>query len=153
MMIATSKSKERVKAGEVFTPATTVFEMILQPWIRDVISDLDKTVLDPACGQGQFSCTELFFKMFFNLDKLDDSNALRALYSLKAIDIRKDNVAECKKHLLETFDQAYYYLLGKPTSDELFYLAYCIVDNIVIQGDSLMMQEWAAEESGQQKLF
>lgn len=153
-MTANSKSKERVRGGEVFTPATTVFEMILLPDLRDVISDIDKTILDPAAGQGQFPCTELFLKMFFNLDKLNDENCLRILKSIYGIELRKDNLNECHLHMLETFRKSYEYLTNKPCPIELFIKAGLIIKHNIIQGDALkIMQEWTDKKSVQPTLF
>ena len=93
MMPVTDKiSKERVaKFAEVFTPPGTVFFMILQDGIRACVADVDKTIFDPACGHGQFPCSELVWKMFFGLERLDEDFILRALKSLHGVDIQRRN--------------------------------------------------------------
>lgn len=49
-----SKSKDRIKqTGEVFTPSELVNE-ILDKIPTDLIIDSEKTIVDPACGNGQF---------------------------------------------------------------------------------------------------
>lgn len=49
-----SKSKNRIKqTGEVFTPTELVNE-ILNKLPADIINNKEKTVVDPACGNGQF---------------------------------------------------------------------------------------------------
>ena len=132
-----NKSKERQHAGEVFTPATTVFEMVLNPNIRDVVISSTSGCLDPCAGQGQFPCAVLFWRLFFNLDRLTDEFMLTALDNINAIDIREDNVQECKEHLLQTFIQTYEYLLEtKPTVD-LILRAKSIINKNVLQGDFL----------------
>ena len=66
MMTLDRISKERAnKFAEVFTPPGVVFEMILQDGIRACLADVDKTMFDPTCGEGQFPCSELVWKMFF----------------------------------------------------------------------------------------
>ena len=53
-----------------------------------------KTVLDPACGDGQFLVAVKWYKVFaFNMSEDD---ALKDIYG---VDIMRDNVDLCKKRL------------------------------------------------------
>ncbi|MBR1645161.1 MAG: SAM-dependent DNA methyltransferase [Selenomonadaceae bacterium] len=151
MMPVTDKlSTERVKKfAEVFTPPGVVFSMILQDGIRSCVADVDKTILDPAVGHGQYPCGELVWKMFFGLDRLNEEFVLRAIKSLHAIDIQPASVEIAKQHMIKTACDAYKFFTGKEftrTDD-----ARKILDENFICGDSLkIMRDWAAP---QQKLF
>ena len=150
MPVADKISKENVaNFAEVFTPPGVVFEMILQDGIRSCIADVDKTILDPACGHGQFPCAELVWKMFFGLDKLSEDFVLRALKSLYGIDIQPDSIEKTKNHLIQTACDAYKFFTGDEftRTDE----ARKILDENFICGDSLkIMRKWADR---QQSLF
>ncbi|MBQ4495146.1 MAG: hypothetical protein II968_05200 [Selenomonadaceae bacterium] len=141
MMTYATRGKEKSHA-EVFTPAGIVFDMILQDGLRPVLMDVQKTILDPAVGEGQFPCAELVWKMFYNLDTLDEATALLALDSLYGIDIQASSVAKAREHLLLTIRDAYKFFTGKEftRTDE----ARAIVDERIIIGDSLkIMRQWA----------
>ncbi len=142
MTYATASKDNASKFAEVFTPAGVVFEMILQEDLRDCLQGLDKTMLDPAVGEGQFPCAELVWKMFYNLDDLDAATALLALDSLYGIDIQAASVAKAREHLLLTISDAYKFFTGKEftRTDE----ARAIVEERIIVGDSLkIMRQWA----------
>lgn len=90
----TRKSKKRIKqTGEVFTPDWLVKEVInkspLELW-----TDPAKTMIDPACGSGNF-LVEMYKKKIVN-----GSSPLQALRTLYGIDIMPDNIQECRKRLL-----------------------------------------------------
>ncbi|MBR4032567.1 MAG: hypothetical protein IKP64_14145 [Selenomonadaceae bacterium] len=141
MMTYGTRGKEKSHA-EVFTPAGVVFEMILADGIRPLLQDVDKTILDPAVGQGQFPCAELVWKLFFAIDSLDEVKALRALKSLYGIDIQPSSVATTREHLLQTLCDAFNFFTGKKFSR--LNVARMIVDDNFICGDSLkIMKQWA----------
>ena len=150
MMPVDTISKEQVaKFAEVFTPPGVVFYMILQDGIRACVADVDQTILDPACGHGQFPCAELVWKMFFGLDNLSENFVLRAIKSLHGIDIQATSVETTKNHLIQTACDAYKFFTGNEftrTDD-----ARKILDENFICGDSLkIMHEWSDR---QQSLF
>lgn len=153
MMPLATISKSQVKNhAEVFTPVGVVFEMILQDGIRPLLQDIDKTILDPAVGHGQFPCAELVWKLFYSIDRLDEETALRALASLYAIDIQPQSVAFAKNHLKATLADAYKFFTDKdfPMSD-LEPTVNQILDTNIICGDSLkIMNAWL---NPQQSLF
>lgn len=123
--------------------------MILQQGMRDCVKGLDKTMLDPATGEGQFSCCELVWKMFFNLDTLNEETVLRALRSLYAIDIQSASVAKAKEHMLATIRDAYKFFTGKEFTE--LETAKKMLDENFIVGDSLkIMKQWSDK---QQSLF
>lgn len=91
------KSKKRVKDyGEVYTPQWLVKDMIA----FTPASIPDKTVLEPACGNGNFLVEILS-------QKLDNSKDIKEAYislnSLYGIDIQEDNVLECRENLCSLF--------------------------------------------------
>lgn len=95
-MSGLDRMSERVKkTGEVFTPTELVVE-ILQNLLEqnpDVFAP-GKTVLDPACGDGQFLVPVKWYKVLqYNLS---ENEALNDLYG---VDIMRDNVDLCKKRL------------------------------------------------------
>ena len=146
-------SKHNVKKfGEVFTPPGVVFEMILQDGIRPMLQDVDKTILDPATGHGQFPCSELVWKMFYNIDRLDEETTLRALNSLFAIDLQPQSVNIAKNHLKATLADSFKFFTGKdfPMSD-LEPLIDNILDKNFFTGDAIkIMNGWL---NPQQSLF
>jgi len=88
-----TREQYRVKAtGEVFTPTELVIEICQQLDIDQFAPG--KTVVDPACGDGQFLIVALGIKMFhFGMSRED---ALKDIYG---VDIMRDNVDLCKRRL------------------------------------------------------
>ncbi len=92
-MAGVARTVARVRAtGEVFTPAMLVIE-ILQ------YTDLDlfvagKTVLDPACGDGQFLVAAKWIKVYHH--GMTEADAIKDLYG---VDIMRDNVDLCRRRL------------------------------------------------------
>lgn len=88
-----SRDEYRIKAtAEIFTPTDLVIDMLQK-------TDLDcflpgKTVLDPACGDGQFLCAIKWIKIIIH--KMTEFDALHDIYG---VDIMRDNVDLCKKRL------------------------------------------------------
>ncbi len=126
--------------NEIFTPAGLCFEMIMYKEVRECLQ-VDKTILDPAVGEGQFPCAELVMKMFYNVERLDEETALRALKSLYGIDIQAASVEKARAHLLLTLQDAYRFFTGKEFMrlDE----AKEIVEENMIVGDSFkLIPEW-----------
>ncbi len=92
-MHGVERTVERVRAtGEVFTPTALVLEM-LQGLPLDALGP-GKTVLDPACGDGQFLVAAKWVKVL--LHGMSESAALVDLYG---IDIMRDNVELCLRRL------------------------------------------------------
>lgn len=142
MMTYCQVSKEQVKKhAQIFTPAGLCFEMILQDGIRETVQGVDKTILDPAVGEGQFPCAELVMKLFYNVERLDEELALRALKSLYGIDIQAWSVERARAHLLLTLCDAYRFFTGKEFSR--LDVAKEIVEENIIVGDSFkLLKEW-----------
>ena len=87
------RDEYRVKVtAEVFTPTDLVIRML-----RECGADKfapGKTVLDPACGDGQFLVAVKWVKVLFH--GMTESEALIDIYG---IDLMRDNVDLCKKRL------------------------------------------------------
>ena len=87
------RGEYRIKeTAEIFTPTNLVIDMLQK-------TDLDcflpgKTVLDPACGDGQFLCAIKWIKILIH--KMTEFDALQDIYG---VDIMRDNVYLCKKRL------------------------------------------------------
>ena len=127
------------KNSTVYSSAGLCFQMLLYPEVRDCLQ-FDKTILDPAVGEGQFPCAALVLKFFYNLEQLDEDSALRALKSLYGIDLA--GVDKAKQHLRQTLADAFKYFTGREFSRWLE--ADIILDENFLQGDSFkLLKLWA----------
>ena len=92
-MSGIDRMTERVKkTGEIFTPTWLVIDILKK-------SDLNtfgpgKTVIDPACGDGQLLVPVKWLKVLHH--GMTEENALKDIYG---VDIMRDNVDLCKKRL------------------------------------------------------
>lgn len=95
-MSGVDRESDRVKAtGEVYTPTELVIE-IMQKMVEndpDVFAP-GKTVIDPACGDGQFLVPVKWYKVFVH--GMTEEEALNDIYG---IDIMPDNVEVCLRRL------------------------------------------------------
>ena len=92
-MSGVDRMTDRVKeTGEVFTPTDLVIEIVQQQGVDKLAPG--KTVLDPACGDGQFLVVAMWVKVLHHgmteLDALDD---------IYGVDIMRDNVDLCRARL------------------------------------------------------
>lgn len=90
------KSKERVKKfGEVFTPAWLVKKMcdMLDAENDGHAFDIEKTVLEPCCGTGNFA-VEIIGRKLEKCKTPEDART--AVASYYTIEIQEDNVLECR---------------------------------------------------------
>ena len=94
-MSGIDRMTERVKkTGEIFTPTWLVIDILKK-------SDLDtfgpgKTVIDPACGDGQLLVPVKWLKVLHH--GMTEEEALKDIYG---VDLMRDNVDLCKKRLGE----------------------------------------------------
>ena len=92
-MSGIDRDEYRVKVtAEVFTPTDLVIRMIRECGVDKFTPG--KTVLDPACGDGQFLVAVKWIKVLFH--GMTESEALNDIYG---IDLMRDNVDLCKKRL------------------------------------------------------
>ena len=132
------KSRERVnKFAEVYTPMRIVRDMC--DMMPDVWESIDKTFLEPACGNGNF-LAEIFerkLKLYKGV-----SDGVLALSCIYGIDIQQDNVEESRQRLFDMFVTSF------PSAclrDVL--AAEMILERNIICGDSLKIMAKLAEGS------
>ena len=92
-MSGVDRMTDRVKeTGEVFTPTDLVIEILMG--MPTSMFAPGKTVIDPACGDGQFLVAVKWLKVIeFNMSQ---DEALEDIYG---VDIMRDNVDLCKRRL------------------------------------------------------
>lgn len=96
------KSKSRVtRFGEVFTAEREVKAMC-DLISEEMYSDITKTFLEPACGEGVFLIEILKRKFAYCKNEYD---GLRALNSLYGIDIQRDNVSITCRNLVALYKE------------------------------------------------
>ena len=87
------RDKQRIQStAEHFTPTDLVLEMIERTGVERF--GPGKTVLDPACGDGQFLMAVKCVKVYMH--QMSEQEALQDIYG---VDIMRDNVDLCKKRL------------------------------------------------------
>ena len=137
-----TKSKERVKKfAEVYTPVHIVKAMcdMLGDENPEAWAVLDKTFLEPACGNGNF-LVEIFERKLKLCNNVQDG--LLALRCIYGIDILQDNVEESRQRLFDMFVNAF---PSAAVRDVM--VAEMILENNIICGDSpKIMRQWAEEE-------
>jgi 2-polyprenyl-3-methyl-5-hydroxy-6-metoxy-1,4-benzoquinol methylase len=119
MDINEERNKRKKQTGEVFTPEWLVKDMI-NKIPEEVWKDPTKTVLEPACGNGNF--VEWIVRK-----KIECGSTIeQAIDTTYAIDLMEDNVAETKKRVKRL-------ILEFGGSKDLF----SILDNHIKQGNTL----------------
>jgi SAM-dependent methyltransferase len=92
-MTGVERTVERVRAtGEIFTPTPLVIEMLREVDLERLAPG--RTVLDPACGDGQFLAAAKWIKVV-HFGATEDA----ALADLYGVDIMRDNVDLCRRRL------------------------------------------------------
>lgn len=133
------KSKERVKNfAEVYTPSFIVKEMcdMLDKENDFQAFSIDKTFLEPACGNGNFLVEILERKL---KECKNEKDGLKALNSIFGIDIQADNVEESRERLLKIFTEKF-----PQASVVCMCIAHKILTQNIICADSLAMQKQLA---------
>ncbi len=92
-MAGVERTVARVRAtGEIFTPTGLVLEMVARVPLERFAPG--ETVLDPACGDGQFLVAAKWIKVLHF--GMDEPAALADVYG---VDIMRDNVDLCRRRL------------------------------------------------------
>ena len=92
-MSSIDRDKQRIQStAEIFTPTDLVIEMLNNIDINRL--GAGKTILDPACGDGQFLTAIKWVKVYIH--QMNEEEALEDIYG---VDIMRDNVDLCKKRL------------------------------------------------------
>ena len=131
-MDGVDRSFDRVKAtGEVFTPTELALDMIENCPIEEF--GPGKTVLDPACGDGQLLLPILCIKIFHF-----GESAAQSMSEIFGVDIMRDNVDLCRRRLVN--------ICTKYTAafeDELTAIA---SENIIV-GNAIDPEEWCENQT------
>ena len=144
MLVAQSVTNPRqriIDHGEVFTPLELVNHML------DLVSHecerVDSRFLEPACGDGNF-LVEVLRRKLLTVDKKHARNrekwerdAILAVCSLYGIDLLPDNVAECRKRLLDVLCAAHEASFKKSLPEAASHAAAFILSRNIVQGDAL----------------
>ena len=95
-MSGVDRQSDRVKeTGEVFTPTDLVVEMCQKLMEKNSESFAPgKTILDPACGDGQFLVAAKWIKVLHH--NMTEEEAVKDIYG---VDIMRDNVDVCRRRL------------------------------------------------------
>ena len=89
-----TKSPERVRNnGEVFTP-NAFAKIIFEKWMKVSHRKPEDVFVDLQCGQGSLLGAVLEWKIEHGLSPLD------ALSTILGVDIKDDNIEECRNNLL-----------------------------------------------------
>ena len=92
-MSSIDRDKQRIQStAEIFTPTDLVIEMLNNIEIDRL--GAGKTILDPACGDGQFLTAIKWVKVYIH--QMTEEAALQDIYG---VDIMRDNFDLCKKRL------------------------------------------------------
>ena len=92
-MSSIDRDKQRIQStAEIITPTDLVIEMLNNIEIDRL--GAGKTILDPACGDGQFLTAIKWVKVYIH--QMTEEEALQDIYG---VDIMRDNVDLCKKRL------------------------------------------------------
>ena len=90
------KSRRKISA-EDFTPSSLANQMLdkMEQYTPDMFSNPDRTIIDPACGNGNLLIPAL-------IRKLNHTNPVQAISTVYGCDIFRDNINECRLRLLKT---------------------------------------------------
>ena len=151
------KSKARVADfGEVYTARKQVVDMVNM--VQEDVSEIQTTVFEPACGDGNFLAEVLSRKLAnMNLRCFSPAYAewivLQAVASIYGIDIQADNAAECRERLYQIVLKS-----GLLWSNEAKTMAKRVLRKNIQCGDTLTMKaadgtpltisEWEIRENG-----
>ena len=151
------KSKSRVSDfGEVYTAKKQVTDMV--DLVNESASDINTTVLEPACGNGNFLVEILSRKL--NTVRLQpvshirlECNILRAVSSIYGVDIQKDNTEKCRDRLYTQVvgtDVGWSPLFRKVLRDILQRNIMCgdTLTMMAVGGNPLTISEWDIRENG-----
>lgn len=123
------KSKKRVKDfAEVYTPNWLVKDMV-------ALTDAAKpsvTVLEPACGNGNFLAKILEQKLSHCHNQSDVQISVGSLFG---IDIQEDNVTECKRRLCDVVCKRF------PDSNRDTLMS--VLDKNIVCGNFLTKKHWS----------
>ena len=145
--------------GEVFTPNWLVKQM-LDHMPNDPVADLDRSALDPSCGNGQFLTEGLRRRLVTAANLFADSldheqyqfDCLLALSKLYGIDINADTAAEARERMNAIVIKAYNAVVGADLPTDFSRAVKHVLHTNVIVGDFLAgdfsFTEWIPHDEG-----
>ena len=130
--------------GEVLTGKREVNAML--DLVKPETERIDSRFLEPACGTGNFLAEILERKLRVVKDRYSRSqldyerNAVLAVSAVYGIDILQDNVQECRKRLVDIFDQKYTGLFKARAQEKCREAVKFILERNIIWGDALSLK-------------
>ena len=90
------RKERRKKSSEDFTPPQLVIKIVnkTEEYTPDIFTSPEKTIIDPACGNGNILIEVL-------KRKLKHAHPIHAISTIYGCDIFQDNVNECRLRLLK----------------------------------------------------
>ena len=142
------KSKERVREhGEVYTPEHIVKDMLNLNGIKEMSYEIDKTFLEPSCGNGNFLVEIIRRKLDVAkrealidgvLDKEKyNINIVRVICSIYGVDIMGDNIQQARQRMMSIAKDEYSKTTGEVMSKRLEKVLGFIMSRNIILGDML----------------
>jgi hypothetical protein len=139
------KSKARIqKHGEVFTPAWVVNDML--NLLPEEVWEVGKTFLEPACGEGAFLIEIIKRKLeiIYTENQTEwEWLAAIATSSIYGIEILEDNIANCRKNVLQVFSKFYNAKFPKTQDEEVIKTIQFLLEKNIIQGNALTYRKCA----------
>lgn len=134
-----TKSKERVqKHGEVYTPTWVVDDML--NLLPKEIWNINKTFLEPACGEGAF-LVEIYKRKLENIKvKIQQEwewQATIATSSIYGIELLEDNAEQCAMNLIRVFTKFYDNIFPVSQDEDIIKTIQFILSRNIIQGNAL----------------
>lgn len=128
--------------GEVFTPENTVSDMLdllsdkygMEQGLNTGVLPIETTVLEPSCGSGNILVQVLKRKL---KSAKTSTDILRAVSSIYGVDIKDDNVLECRLRLLKIVELFYESLTGVAVSEEFLKIVADILEDNIVLGNTV----------------
>lgn len=140
------KSRNRVSDyGEVFTRDQEVNDMLNM--IEELKTNIESTVLEPACGDGNFLIEVLKRKMnlieirYKRLQNEFEKWSFIAISSLYGVDLLEDNVIQCRNRLFNYVDEIYKKLYKKKCNKNFEAILQYILSKNILCGNALTMRK------------
>jgi len=94
------RKERRKKSAEDFTPLSLVNQMLdkMEEYTPDIFTDPEKTIIDPATGNGNMLIEVLKRKLKY-------AHPVQAISTIYGCDIFRDNVNECRLRLFKVISK------------------------------------------------
>ena len=129
--------------GEVFTSDREVNAML--NLVNDETQRIDSRFLEPACGNGNFLHAVLSRKLALVKNRYSKNETefkrytFVAVGSIYGIDILEDNVAACRKRLLELSKSVCNGIVDEKQKDDFYNVIEFLLSKNIIHGDALSL--------------